>query len=145
MCKYNGTHGHMTEDYRQLREEVARLFNNGYLREFLSDRAKNHFRNRDSNNQTEQEEPQHVINLIISGADVPQGPMLKRTKVSITRGKWTRGYIPEGTISFNHEDAKGIVQPHNNALAISVLIYKSRGKRMLIDPVARTISPDRGN
>ncbi|XP_070039875.1 uncharacterized protein [Nicotiana tomentosiformis] len=37
MCKYHGTHGHRTEDCRQLREEVACLFNNGHLREFLSD------------------------------------------------------------------------------------------------------------
>ncbi|XP_009617328.1 uncharacterized protein [Nicotiana tomentosiformis] len=49
MCKYLGTHCHR----------------NGHLREFLSDRAKNHFRNRDYNKQTEQEEPQHVINMII--------------------------------------------------------------------------------
>ncbi|XP_019248799.1 PREDICTED: uncharacterized protein LOC109228072 [Nicotiana attenuata] len=116
MCKYHGTHGHRTVDCRQLREEVARLFNNGHLRGFLSDRAKNHFRNRDSNKQTEQEEPQRVINMIIGGFDIPQGPMLKRTKVSITKEKWTRDYIPEGTVSFNDEDAEGIVQPHNNAL-----------------------------
>ncbi|XP_019231136.1 PREDICTED: uncharacterized protein LOC109211991 [Nicotiana attenuata] len=87
MCKYHGTHGHKKEDCRQLREEVARLFNNGHLREFLSDQAKNHFRNRDSNKQAKQEEPQHVINMFIGGVDVPQGPMLKRTKVSITREK----------------------------------------------------------
>ncbi|XP_019257772.1 PREDICTED: uncharacterized protein LOC109235987 [Nicotiana attenuata] len=37
ICKYHGTHGHRTEDCRQLREEVARLFNNWHLREFLSD------------------------------------------------------------------------------------------------------------
>ncbi|XP_019257759.1 PREDICTED: uncharacterized protein LOC109235973 [Nicotiana attenuata] len=47
--KYHGTHGHKIEDCRQLREEVARLFNEGHLREFLSDRAKNHFRDRDAN------------------------------------------------------------------------------------------------
>ncbi|XP_070049438.1 uncharacterized protein [Nicotiana tomentosiformis] len=35
MCKYHGTHGHRTEDCRQLREKVARLFNEGHLREFL--------------------------------------------------------------------------------------------------------------
>jgi len=60
--------------------------------------------------------------------------MLKRTKVSITREKWTRDYVPEGTLSFNDEDAEGIVQPHNDALVISVLINKSRVKRVLIDP-----------
>jgi len=43
-------------------------------------------------------------------------------------------YISEGTISFNDEDAEGIVQPHNDALVISVLINKSRVKRILINP-----------
>ncbi|XP_019241992.1 PREDICTED: uncharacterized protein LOC109222037, partial [Nicotiana attenuata] len=37
MCEYHGTHGHKTVDCRQLREEVAQLFNNEHLREFLSD------------------------------------------------------------------------------------------------------------
>ncbi|XP_070039599.1 uncharacterized protein [Nicotiana tomentosiformis] len=71
ICKYHGTHGHKIEDCRQLRMEVARLFNNGHLREFLSDRAKNHFRNRDSGKHTKQEEPKHIINMIIGGVDVP--------------------------------------------------------------------------
>ncbi|XP_070055471.1 uncharacterized protein [Nicotiana tomentosiformis] len=31
MCKYHGTHGYRTEDCQRLREEEARLFNNGYL------------------------------------------------------------------------------------------------------------------
>uniref|UniRef100_A0A1S4DNK9 Uncharacterized protein n=1 Tax=Nicotiana tabacum TaxID=4097 RepID=A0A1S4DNK9_TOBAC len=116
ICKYHGTQGHRPEDWRQLREKVARLFNDGHLREFLSDRAKNHFRNRDSNKQTEQEKSRHVINMIIGGVDVPQGSMLKRTKVSITREKQTQDYMLEGTVSFNDEDAKVIVQPHNDAL-----------------------------
>ncbi|XP_070036034.1 uncharacterized protein [Nicotiana tomentosiformis] len=60
--------------------------------------------------------------------------MLKRTKVSITREKQTRDYVPERTLSFNDEDAEGIMQPHNDALVISLLINKSRVKRVLIDP-----------
>nr|XP_016439175.1 PREDICTED: uncharacterized protein LOC107765082 [Nicotiana tabacum] len=132
------THGHRTEDCRQLREEVARLFNNGHLWEFLNDRVKNHFRNRDSNKQADQEEPQHVINMIIRGVDVPQGPVIKRTKVSITREKRTRDYILEGAISFSDEDVEGIVQPHNDALVMSILINKSRVKRVLSDPGSST-------
>ncbi|XP_070037118.1 uncharacterized protein [Nicotiana tomentosiformis] len=132
MCKYHDSHGHKTKDCRQLREEVGRLFNNGNLREFLRDRAKNHFR--DADKQAEEEEPQHVINMIIGGGDISQGPMIKRNKVSITRKKCTRDYALEGTISFNDEDAKGIMQPHNDALVISVLISKPRFKRVLIDP-----------
>ncbi|XP_070056916.1 uncharacterized protein [Nicotiana tomentosiformis] len=134
VCKYHSAHGHRTEDCLQLREKVARLFNNSHLREFLSKRAKNHFKNRDANKQAEQEEPQHVINMIIGGVDVPQGPMIKRTRVFIMRKKCMWDYIPEGDISFNDEDAKGIVQPHNDALVISALINKSWVKRVLIDP-----------
>ncbi|XP_070040798.1 uncharacterized protein [Nicotiana tomentosiformis] len=136
MCKYHGIHSQRTEDCRHLREKVAPLFNEGNLREFLSDRAKNHFKNRDFNRQNEQEEPQHIIHMIIGGIDVPQGPMLKRTKMSIIREKWyrTQDYIPKGTLSFSDEDAKGIIQPRNDALVISILMNKTQVKRMLIDP-----------
>ncbi|XP_060170780.1 uncharacterized protein LOC132601732 [Lycium barbarum] len=138
ICKFHGTHRHKTEDCQQLREEVARLFNLGHLREFLSERAKTHFKNRDANKQPEQEEPQHVINMIIGGVDIPQGLILKRIKVSITREKRTRNYDPEGFISFSDEDIESIVQPHNDALVISVLVNKFRIKRILVDPGSST-------
>nr|XP_009630353.1 uncharacterized protein LOC104120318 [Nicotiana tomentosiformis] len=60
--------------------------------------------------------------------------MLKRTKGSITIVKWTRDYVPDGTVSFNDENVEGIMQPHNDVLVIFVLINKSRVKRVLIDP-----------
>ncbi|XP_070003570.1 uncharacterized protein [Nicotiana sylvestris] len=106
----------MTEDCRQLREEVARLFNEGHLREFLSDRAKNHFRERDAGRKNEPEEPQHVIHMIIGGVDVPQGPIFNHTKVSITREKQTRNYMLEDTLTFSEEDIEALSQPHNDAL-----------------------------
>ncbi|XP_009598346.2 uncharacterized protein [Nicotiana tomentosiformis] len=134
MCKYHGTHGHKTEDCRQLREEVARLFNEGHLQEFLSDRAKNHFRERDASRKNEQKEPQHVIHMIIGGVDIPQGPIFKRTKVSITREKRTRDYMPEGTLTFNDEDTEGLSQPLNDALVISIMLNKIQVKRVLVDP-----------
>ncbi|XP_060178076.1 uncharacterized protein LOC132608009 [Lycium barbarum] len=58
---------------------------------------------------------------------------MKRTKVSIIHEKRTRDYVPEGSVSFNDEDAKGIIQPHNDALVIFILIFKSQVKRILID------------
>nr|XP_016486084.1 PREDICTED: uncharacterized protein LOC107806441 [Nicotiana tabacum] len=59
---------------------------------------------------------------------------MKRIKVSITREKRTRDYVPEQAISFNDEDAEGVVQPHNDALVISMPINKSWVKRVLVDP-----------
>ncbi|XP_070019602.1 uncharacterized protein [Nicotiana sylvestris] len=124
MCKYSGTHGHRTEDCRKLREEVARLFNEGHLREFLSDRAKNHSKERDANKKNEQEEPQHVIHMIVGGVDVPKGPVFKCTKVWITREKGTWSYVSEGVLSFNDEEMEGISQPHNNALETFKILRK---------------------
>ncbi|XP_070017353.1 uncharacterized protein [Nicotiana sylvestris] len=123
----------MTEDCRQLREEVARLFNEGHLHEFLSDRAKSHFRERDANRKNKPEEPQHVIHMIMGGVDVPEGPIFKHTKVSITREKWTRDYVPEGTLTFSEEDTEALSQPHNDALIISILLNKIQVKCVLVD------------
>ncbi|XP_060194935.1 uncharacterized protein LOC132624125 [Lycium barbarum] len=83
MCEYHGTHGHRTEDCRQLKEDVAWLLKNGHLREFLSERAKGHYKGRENHKQVEPVDPKYVINLIIGGTDAPRGPMMKRTKVSI--------------------------------------------------------------
>ncbi|XP_070019848.1 uncharacterized protein [Nicotiana sylvestris] len=118
MCKYHGTHGHRTEYCRQLRKEVAQLFNEVHLCEFRSDRDKNHFRERDANRKNEPEEPQHVIHMIIDGVDVPHGPIFKHTKVSITKEKRTRDYMPEDTLTFSKEDIKALSQPYNDALVV---------------------------
>ncbi|XP_059285966.1 uncharacterized protein LOC132039514 [Lycium ferocissimum] len=83
-------------------------------------------------------EPQHVINMIIGRTEMPRGPMMKKTKVLVVRAKRTRDYVPEGSISFNDKDAEGIIQPHNDALVISIHIFKSQVKRILIDPGSST-------
>ncbi|XP_060202528.1 uncharacterized protein LOC132630959 [Lycium barbarum] len=116
ICEYHETHGHRTEDCRQLREDVARLLKNGHLREFLSEQAKSHYKGRENHKNAEPEEPQHVINRIIGETDTPRGPVMKRTKVSIVRAKRTRDYSPKVSISFNDEDTEGIILPHNDAL-----------------------------
>ncbi|XP_070005591.1 uncharacterized protein [Nicotiana sylvestris] len=132
ICKYHSTHGHKTEDCRQLREEVSQFFNKGYLQEFLSNRAKNHFRERDAR-KNEQEEPQHVIHMIIGGVNVLQRPIFKHTKASITRLKWTRSYVLEDALSFYYEEAEGISHPHNDTMVISILLNKIQVKRVLVD------------
>ncbi|XP_059285933.1 uncharacterized protein LOC132039474 [Lycium ferocissimum] len=134
ICDYHGTHGHRTDNCRGLRDEVARLLKNDHLREFLSERGRNNYKNRDGNKNVEPEEPQHVINMIIDGVEIARGPVMKRTKFSITRKKRSRDYVPNGFISFSDKEVEGITQPHNDALVIFVLINKTHVKRILIDP-----------
>ncbi|XP_070029641.1 uncharacterized protein [Nicotiana sylvestris] len=72
--------------------------------------------------------------MIVGGVDIPQGPTFKRTKVVITREKHTRDCLPEYTLSFNDENARGIEQPHNDALIISILMNRIQVKCVLVDP-----------
>ncbi|XP_060195074.1 uncharacterized protein LOC132624288 [Lycium barbarum] len=61
ICEYHAIHRHQIDDCKRLRDEVARLLKNSHLWEFLSERAKGHFKNRETSKKTEPEEPQHVI------------------------------------------------------------------------------------
>ncbi|XP_019232592.1 PREDICTED: uncharacterized protein LOC109213266 [Nicotiana attenuata] len=141
--KYHGTHGHKIEDCRQLREEVSRLFNNRHLREFLSDRAKNHFKNRDASKQLEQEEPQHIINMIIGGVDFPRGPMIKHINVFIMRENepeiiYRRKPFHSTTrmprASFN------LIMMHCSPNIIKLRVVKQLGLQDQIVPAARVLN-----
>ncbi|XP_070032548.1 uncharacterized protein [Nicotiana tomentosiformis] len=46
----------------------------------------------------------------------------------------TQEYAPMGTLSFGDKDEEGVIQPHNDALVISVLVNKTKIKCVLIDP-----------
>ncbi|XP_070019739.1 uncharacterized protein [Nicotiana sylvestris] len=72
--------------------------------------------------------------MIIGGVDVPYGLTFKCKKVSITREKWTRDYLPEDTLTFSKENIEALSQPHNDALVISILLNKVQVKRVLVDP-----------
>nr|XP_016501729.1 PREDICTED: uncharacterized protein LOC107820040 [Nicotiana tabacum] len=134
MCEYHGIHGHRTEDFRQLREEVSRLINEGHLREFLSNLAKNHFRERYTNGMNGPGEPQHIIHMIVGGTNVPHGPMSKWAKVSIAIEMQTRRYFPEDALTFREEDIGTLSQPHNDALVIIFLFNNVQIRRVLVDP-----------
>ncbi|XP_060182155.1 uncharacterized protein LOC132611803 [Lycium barbarum] len=125
----------MIPDCRDLRDEVTRLLKKGYLREFLSDRAKNSYgKNKGSNKHFDQAKPSQVINMIIGGTEVAGTPFItKRTKFSVTREMRSRSFVPEEAIIFIDEDAYGVNFPYNDALVISVMIVDTQVKRILID------------
>jgi len=72
--------------------------------------------------------------MIMGGTDAPQEPVMRRTKISITREKRTQGYIPEDALTFSEEDIEALSQPHNDALVISFLVNSFQIKRVLVDP-----------
>ncbi|XP_070030827.1 uncharacterized protein [Nicotiana sylvestris] len=121
------------EDCRQLQEEVARLINEGHLREFLNDRAKNHFQEREANKKNGPEKLQHIIHMIVGGTDVPQRPMFKRAKVSIATERQARSYIPDDALTFREKDIEALSQPQGLALSQSHYIKKVLDKFKYLD------------
>ncbi|XP_070034401.1 uncharacterized protein [Nicotiana tomentosiformis] len=133
-CEYHGMNGHRTGDGRHLREEVAKLLNNGYLREFSSDRAKNNYgRNRENVEPSKagEEPPRQTINMIFGGNEITGVTFsaAKKTRVSITHSKRLR----EDDITFTDEDADELLLLHNDALVISLNVLDLKIKRVLVD------------
>nr|XP_016488828.1 PREDICTED: uncharacterized protein LOC107808773 [Nicotiana tabacum] len=122
---------------QHLREEVATLLNNGYLREFLSDRAKkNYGRNQDIAEPSKPAawSPRMMINMIFGGDEVNRVRFsaAKKTNISVNHGKRIRK-ISEDDITFTEEDDDGLLLPHNDALVISFNVLDFKIKRMLVD------------
>ncbi|XP_070049256.1 uncharacterized protein [Nicotiana tomentosiformis] len=123
-CEYHDTNGHLTKDYRHLREEVATLLKNDHLREILSDRAKNNYgRNMDGvkTSKAKEETPRQKINMIFGGNGINGVTFsaAKKTKVLITHSKRLR----EDDVTFTDEDAEGLLLPHNDALEVQLISY----------------------
>ncbi|XP_019241008.1 PREDICTED: uncharacterized protein LOC109220996 [Nicotiana attenuata] len=57
----------------------------------------------------------------------------KKTKVSMTHSKRLRE-VAEDDITFTEEDTDGLLQPHNDALVISLNVLDFKIKRVLVDP-----------
>ncbi|XP_070045500.1 uncharacterized protein [Nicotiana tomentosiformis] len=136
-CEYHGTNSHRTGDCRHLCEEVATLLKNGYLREFLSDQAKNNYGSNHENTEPSkagEDHPRMTINMIFWGNKINGVTFstAKNTKVSVIHSKrlWE---VVEDDITFTEEDAYGLLLSHNDALVISLNVLDFKIKRVLVD------------
>lgn len=66
--------------------------------------------------------PQHVVHMIIKGTNIPQGPIIKRVKVSTTTEGLIRGRMSKDILAFSEEDFETLTRLHNDALVISFLL-----------------------
>nr|XP_009595067.1 uncharacterized protein LOC104091438 [Nicotiana tomentosiformis] len=136
--EFHGTHGHRTGDCRHLREEVATLLKNGYLREFLSDRAKKNYGkiwDVAGPSKMATRSPRIMISIIFGGDKVNGVIFLaaKKTKILLTHGKRIREVSKYDT-TFTEEDVDALLLPHNDALVISLNVLDFKIKRVLVDP-----------
>nr|XP_016515407.1 PREDICTED: uncharacterized protein LOC107832109 [Nicotiana tabacum] len=115
---------------------------NGHLREFLSEQAKNSYsHNRDNvePSKVEEDPPRLTINMIFGGNEINGVTFsaVKKMKVSATHCK-RLGEVTEDDITFMNEDADGLLLPHNDALVISLNVLDFKTKGVLVDPRSST-------
>ncbi|XP_070020135.1 uncharacterized protein [Nicotiana sylvestris] len=135
-CEFHNDHGHKTVDCRFLQSEVDHLLKQGYLTELFSEKGKQAYM---KNRQEPQKplSPKRTVNVISGGEDingVSYTAANKVSKVTITQGKRVRQVLEEDNITFKDADADGVLTPHNDALVISLIVFYTNVKQVLIDP-----------
>ncbi|XP_070002271.1 uncharacterized protein [Nicotiana sylvestris] len=121
--------GANTGDQKQKKDQ-------GYLTELFSEKGKQaYMKNRQE--PPKPPSPMRTVNVISGGEDihgVTYTATNKVSKVTITHGKRVRQVLENESISFDDADTEGVMTPHNDALVISLLVYDTNVKRVLIDP-----------
>ncbi|XP_056852452.1 uncharacterized protein LOC130501631 [Raphanus sativus] len=133
-----------TEDCVALRLEVAELLKKGYLREFLSDKAKD-LLNREGPALPNEAVPalptpqERVIHVISGGSEVSgiSSAAAKRSTRNARNGRETdipkRPLLGTDEISFTARKQEQVLAPHHDALVISLVIANCLVKRILVD------------
>ncbi|RVX20873.1 Transposon Ty3-I Gag-Pol polyprotein [Vitis vinifera] len=148
-CAFHKEHGHTTETCRCLHYLVERLIKAGHLKQYLRSDAggKNASHNHNTGALKAPPAPKAVINYINGGpSDEEYDSKRKRQKLlraasvrerinSIRPGLTRGGPRPtDGTIIFPPVDPTRTLQPHRDALILSLKIGDFDVRRILVDP-----------
>ncbi|XP_070021996.1 uncharacterized protein [Nicotiana sylvestris] len=135
-CEFHNDHDHKTVDCRFLQSEVDHLLKQGHLTELFSEKGNEaYMKNRQV--PPKPPSPKRTVNVISGGEDingVTYTASNKVSKVTVTHEKRVRQVLEEESITSDDEDADGVLSPHNDALVISLFVYDTNVKRVLIDP-----------
>ncbi|XP_059629602.1 uncharacterized protein LOC132272473 [Cornus florida] len=147
-CRFHRDHGHNTEDCFDLKNQIENLVCKGHLRKFTT-------RNRKGGSNPAQEgrddrPPQHQpigeIKVISGGfagggeTSSARRAYAKRIRsfsevneVGMTSLPTKLPRVEEPVITFSEEDDKGIHQPHDDPLVVSMVVANFTVRRILID------------
>ncbi|XP_077232484.1 uncharacterized protein LOC143869812 [Tasmannia lanceolata] len=145
-CRFQGDHGHNTDECRHLKEEIELLINRGYLRKYVKedDRRREH-RERSPRGRSprrsparhesralasprpkiHQPPPNRVINTIMGGpaaggtSSSAQKAYAHRVNTIHACNKKTK---TENEISFSDAYLDNLILPHDDALVITMLV-----------------------
>nr|CAN81064.1 hypothetical protein VITISV_000727 [Vitis vinifera] len=140
-CAFHKEHGHTTETCRCLHYLVERLIKAGHLKQYLlldvggRDASQNH----NSGAPRAPAAPKAVINYINGGPSDEEAASVRERINSIRPGLTGGGPRPiDGTIIFPPVDPTRTLQPHRDALILSLEIGDFDVRRILVDPGSST-------
>ena len=152
-CAYHKEHGHTTEACRSLHYLVERLIKVGHLKQYLRSDARVRDTSRSHNLGTPRipAAPKVIINCI-HGSPLDEEYDSKRKRQRLLRAASVRECVNsirpgiagggpqpiDGTIIFPLVDPTRILQPHRNALILSLGMGDFDVRRILIDPGSST-------
>ncbi|XP_059639573.1 uncharacterized protein LOC132281943 [Cornus florida] len=147
-CRFHRDHGHNTEDCFDLKNQIENLVRKGHLRKFTTRNGKGGS-NPDREGRDDrppQHQPMGEIK-VISGGFAGGGETSSARKAHVRRiqsfsevnevrmtsppTKLPR--VEEPVITFSEEDDKGIHQPHDDPLVVSMVVANFTVRRILID------------
>ena len=147
-CRFLRDHGHTTEDCYALKEQIEALIRQGKLRKFVrqdNQEARPEPRPpRQEENKDRMKDPSRdiigEIRTIVRG--LASGGTSRSSRkayarqahnILITQRPWKSVKMNDQIITFSEDDARGIHQPHDDALVVTMTIAGFITRRVLID------------
>ncbi|KAF2574545.1 hypothetical protein F2Q70_00003578 [Brassica cretica] len=140
-CEFHRDHGQKTEDCVALKIEVNKLLQKGYLREFLSENAKN-LLSKETPRKSAETKPaspprqDRLIHVISGGSEisgvshVAAKKRSRNAKLGLETSKSNRLLLGSDEISFTAKEQEKVLAPHHDALVVSLTIANCLVKRI---------------
>ncbi|XP_019230606.1 PREDICTED: uncharacterized protein LOC109211523 [Nicotiana attenuata] len=137
LCEFHQERGHRTEDCIALRQGVVNMLHQWHLKELMSDRGRANFtRGREQiQGPPKLHSPVRTIQMIIGGGHDASINSVKFTtthklKRSITHERYDK---LEEIIILDKSDTHGLVFPHYDALVITLRVFDTDVRRIMVD------------
>ncbi|XP_010670084.2 uncharacterized protein LOC104887185 [Beta vulgaris subsp. vulgaris] len=140
-CEFHDDYGHKTDDCKDLKDGIEDLIRRGYFTQYQA-RVDRKTPPREDENTSRRPVKDRITEIHVISGGQTRGGSIDRAKASLKEVrhqvnynntmKWTAPpSMP--SVDFTSEDAKGIINPHDDPLVVSLQISNAMVHRVLVD------------